>query len=86
MDPILGQFLVEPEEDVPLELLGDVEFADPDEFVEEPLPVDVLTADPLVPVELVELVLDVLVAALATNAPPVTRPPVSAPIARTLRR
>jgi hypothetical protein len=79
--PILGQFLVDPEEDVPLELTGGVGLVDPDEFVEVPLPVD-----ELVPVELVELVLDVLVAALATSAPPVTRPPVSALIARTLRR
>ncbi len=85
-DPMLGQFLVEPEDEVPLELLGGVVLADPEEFVDEPLPVDELVPDPLVPVELVELVVGVLVAALAANAPPVMRPPVSAPIARALRK
>jgi len=85
-DPMLGQFFVEPDDEVPLELLDGVVLVEPEVFVEEPLPVDEPVPDAVVPVELVELVLDVLVAALATNAPPVTRPPVSAPIARTLRR
>ena len=39
----------------------------------------VLALDPVAPV------VDEVVAALATSAPPVTRPAVSAPIARTLR-
>jgi hypothetical protein len=85
-DPMFGQFLVE--EDVPLEpleLLGVVVLVDPEEFVEELLPVDELVPDPLAAVELVELVLGVLVAALATTAPPATRPLVRAPIASALR-
>jgi hypothetical protein len=88
-EPMLGQSFVEPEDDVPLELVGGVVLAEPEEFVEVPLPDDELVPDvpdPLVPDELVALVVDVLVAALATSAPPVTRPPVSAPIARALRR
>ncbi len=89
LDPeelMLGQLLVEPEDEVPLALLGGVALADPEEFVDEPLPVDELVPDPPVPVELVVLALDVLVAAFAANAPPVARPPVSAPTARALRR
>ena len=82
-DPMFGQFLVE--EDVPLELLGVVVLVDPEEFVEELLPVDELVPDPLAAVELVELVLGVLVAALATTAPPASRPLVRAPIASALR-
>jgi hypothetical protein len=82
-DPMFGQFLVD--EDEPLELLGAVVLVDPEEFVEELLPVDELVPDPLAAVELVELVLDVLVAALATTAPPATRPLVRAPIASALR-
>jgi hypothetical protein len=68
---MLGQFLVEPDDVEPDELLEGVELV------------------PLVPLVLlvpVELVLDVLVAALATSAPPVTRPTVSAPNATALRR
>ena len=82
-DPMFGQFLVD--EDAPLELLGAVVLVDPEEFVEELLPVDELVPDPLAAVELVELVLGVLVAALATTAPPATRPLVRAPIASALR-
>ena len=82
---MFGQSFVEPDDDVPLELPGGDVPEDP-EFDEDPLPVDALEPDPPAAVELVELVLGVLVAALATNAPPVTRPPVSAPIARALRR
>jgi hypothetical protein len=80
---MFGQFLVD--EDDPLELLGVVVLVDPEEFVEELLPVDALVPDPLAAVELVELVVGVLVAALATTAPPATRPLVRAPIASALR-
>ena len=62
------------------ELLGPdpAEFEVDDEFDVEPLD------DELVPVFPLEPVVDV-VAALATNAPPVARPPVNAPTARTWR-
>jgi hypothetical protein len=80
---MLGQFLVEPEDEEPVEPFDGVELADPDELELVPLePVE------LEPVELVpvELELDVGVAALATSAPPVTRPAVSALKATALRK
>jgi hypothetical protein len=77
---MLGHFCVEPEPEL-LEL-------EPDEPELEPFELDgvvveelVFVLEPLVPV------LDALVvAALATSAPPVTRPVVSAPIATTFRK
>jgi hypothetical protein len=89
--PMLGQSLVEPEEDEPVavlegvglvELVEPVELA-PEEFEVSPVPDD----EPVLPLVLaVEPVVDVLVAALATSAPPVTSPAVSAPTATALRR
>lgn len=82
LDPMLGQFLVEPDDDEPGALLDGVV---PDE-AEDPS-VDVVPDD-VVPDEVPELVLDVLpllVAALATSAPPATRPLVRAPTASALR-
>ena len=81
-DPMFGHFLLE---DEPFALVGGDVLVDPAEFVEEPLPVDELVPDPLEPVALVELVLEVVVAAFATSAPPATRPLVRAPIAIALR-
>jgi hypothetical protein len=80
--PMFGQFLLEEE---PVELLGAVVLVDPEEFVEELLPADELVPVPLAAVEVVEPVSEVLVAALATNAPPATRPLVRAPTAIALR-
>jgi hypothetical protein len=75
--PMLGQFfeelepaLVLPDPVLPVPVLDDGEVVD--ELVEEPVP------------EL-PVVVDV-VAALATSAPPATRPEVSAPVASTLRK
>ena len=73
--PMLGQFLVE----------LDPELEPDDGVVVEELEVEELDVE-LVPV-LPELPVAVdVVAALATSAPPVTRPDVSAPTASTLRR
>ena len=98
-DPMLGQFLVEPEPEPELEL------PELDEPLLELLEPELVPPDPEVPVlpvlepvlddgvlveELeVELVLGVeldVVAALATNVPPATRPVVNAPMASTLRK
>lgn len=84
--PMLGQFLVEPEpefEPVPEPALPVLELGDG--VVVEELDVEEFDVE-LVP-ELPELpvVVDVVVA-LATSAPPATRPDVSAPMARTFRR
>jgi hypothetical protein len=92
---MLGQFLVEPEpepelepEDVPEEpelLLPELGLPEPE------LPVleldDGAVVDELLvePVPELPVVVDV-VAALATSAPPATRPELSAPMANTLRR
>jgi hypothetical protein len=65
-----GQFFVLPEEDDPVEPVDGVVLVDPDV--------------PLV-LEVPVLVLGVVVAALATTAPPAMRPLVSAPTATTLR-
>ena len=87
---MFGQFLVEPDGFEPVELPDGVVPVEPeDPFVDE-LPDDV--PDEVLP-ELVlpEPVLDVvpvvpvLVAALATSAPPATRPVVKAPTASALR-
>jgi hypothetical protein len=77
---MLGQFLLEPDADEPVELLDGVELV---ELVPELEPVP----EPVVPEP--ELVFDVvepaLVAALATSAPPPTNPLVNAPTASALR-
>jgi hypothetical protein len=79
--PMLGQFLVEPDDADPDEMLG----------VELEVPLEPL---PVLPVAVLELgvevdefvAVDVLIdAAFATRAPPVTRPVVSAAPASTLR-
>lgn len=77
--PILGQFFGVPDAADPVELPGGVDVDEPDEVLDVPLP------DPAVLAVLL-LVLGVLVAALATSAPPAMRPVVSAPAASTLRR
>jgi hypothetical protein len=79
--PMLGQFLVEPDDADPDEVLG----------VELDVPLEPLPVLPVAALELgVEVdefaVVDVVVdAALATRAPPVTSPVVSATPASTLR-
>jgi hypothetical protein len=80
--PMLGQFWVEPELELEPELvLGDEVLEEPElELFEDEDGVVVVDVEP-VP----ELPEDV-VAALATNAPPVSSPVVSAPMASTLRR
>jgi hypothetical protein len=76
-EPMFGQFLLEPEDEDPVELLDGVEL-DPVELV-DPVEVDPVEA------ELLEFVVAVLVAASAANAPPATSPLVNAPMASTLR-
>jgi hypothetical protein len=73
---MLGQFLLDVVEDDPVEVLEGAVLVEP---------VELLEAVPDVPAEPV-LVLDVLVAASATIAPPAMRPLVSAPTATTLRK
>ncbi len=77
-----GQLCVEPELDPEVLELDDG--VDVDELDVEELEVDELDVE-LVPEFPVEPVVEV-VAALATSAPPATRPEVSAPMASTLRR
>jgi hypothetical protein len=89
--PMLGQSLLDRDDDEPLALLEGVELVDPEEFEPEEFevaPVPDTGLVPLVPLLLVavEPVLDVLVAALATSAPPVTSPAVRAPTATARRR
>jgi hypothetical protein len=89
--PMFGQFFVEP--DPELELEPEFELEPEPELVDEldepdpefPAPV---VPEPVLPVfELDDGVLvDDVVAALATSAPPATRPDVKAPTARTFRR
>jgi hypothetical protein len=74
---MFGQFFVDPEDADPVELLDGVEVVDPDELFGVVPPVAAVV------LELLEVA---LVAALATRAPPATRPLVSAPAASTLRR
>ena len=71
--PMFGQSLVEPDDDEPVELLEGVDVDEPEEVEPEEL-------------EVAPVLVDVLVAALATNAPPVTSPAVRAPKATALRR
>ena len=81
---MLGQLCVEPE----LELEPD-ELDEPDdpELALPELDDGVVVDELVLALEPVEPVLDELVvAALATSAPPVTRPVVSAPIANTFRK
>jgi hypothetical protein len=80
--PMSGQFLVdlEPVFELEPELDPEVPLPEVDEGVVAELPDDELELVPELPV-----VVDV-VAALATRAPPATRPDVNAPTARTLRR
>ena len=98
-DPMLGQFLVEPEPEPELELPEldepELELLEPELVLPElevpVLPVLELLLDDGVLVEEpeLELVLGVeldVVAALATNAPPATRPVVNAAVASTLRK
>jgi hypothetical protein len=85
--PILGQSLVEPEEDDPVEPLG-VELVDPDEPLVLRLDGAVLELPEPVPVDPVLVLVAVepeLVAALAASAPPATSPLVNAPMASALR-
>ncbi len=77
---MLGQLCVEPELLVP----DPAEFEVDDGVVDDEPDVEPLDVEP-VPVFPVEPVVDV-VAALATRAPPVARPPVNAPTASTWRR
>jgi hypothetical protein len=81
---MFGQFLLEPDDEDPVELVGGVGLVDPDELVVG-VPPD---GAPVVPEpEFVLVVVEpALVAALAANAPPVTRPLVNAPTASALRR
>jgi hypothetical protein len=85
--PMLGQFFVEPELEEPE--LDDPELDDP-ELDDPVLPeLELLDEGVLVDEPEPELVLGVeleVVAALATNAPPATRPVVKAPMASTLRK
>jgi hypothetical protein len=83
-DPMFGQFLVEPEDEDPVELVGGAGLVDPDELLVGALP----DAVPVVPEpELVLVVVEpALVAALAASAPPATRPLVKAPMASALRK
>jgi hypothetical protein len=76
---MLGQFLLDAAEDDPVELLEGVVLVEPVELLEPVADVPLVLVEPV-------LVLDVVVAALATSAPPVMRPLVSAPTAMTLRR
>ncbi len=90
--PMLGQLCVEPEPDPVLELEPEDVLDEPELVLLDPeFPVLVLV-DGVVDCELgVELVPELpvvveVVAALATSAPPVTSPVVSAPMASTLRK
>jgi hypothetical protein len=92
--PMLGQFRVEPEPELELEpedVPEEPEPVLPEPVLAEPV-LPVLELDvgavvdelPVEPVPELPVVVDV-VAALATSAPPATRPEVSAPTASTLR-
>jgi len=90
--PMLGQLRVEPDPDPELELEPDDVLEEPElELLEPEFPVpeldDGVEVDELAvePEPELPVVVDV-VAALATNAPPATRPEVSAPMASTFRR
>jgi hypothetical protein len=95
-DPMLGQFFVEPEPELELELpeLPELEELEPEELELPVFPVlelldDGVVVDEPVPELEPELVLGVeldVVAALATSAPPARSPVVNAPTASTFRR
>jgi GNAT superfamily N-acetyltransferase len=78
-----GQFLLDIPEDDPVEPVAGVVLVEPVEPVE---PVELLEPVAELPLVDPELVLGVVVAALATSAPPVIKPLVRAPTATTLRR
>jgi hypothetical protein len=80
---MLGQFLVEPDDDDPVAPLDGVDPVEAEDPFVDVLPELVLPE--LVLPELVVVVLPLLVAALATRAPPATRPVVNAPTASALR-
>jgi hypothetical protein len=84
LEPMFGQFLLEPEDDDPVELLDGVEVDGVELDGVEVDPVELVDPDELVP-ELLEFVVAVLVAASAANAPPTTSPLVNAPMASALR-
>jgi hypothetical protein len=79
--PMLGQFLVDPEEDDPVELLDGVVLVDPEPLAELVADVPLVPVVPALVLVVPALVLGVVVAALATSAPPAMRPLVSAPTA-----
>jgi hypothetical protein len=86
--PMLGQFWVEPELELEPEPELEPELLLPDEVLEEP-ELELLEDEDgvvVVDVEPVPELPEDVVAALATNAPPVSSPVVSAPMASTLRR
>jgi hypothetical protein len=88
--PMLGQFLVEPEPEPELELEPD-ESEEPEPVLPAPELDDGVVVEGLDEEFVVELVPELpvavdVVAALATSAPPATRPDVNAPMASTLRR
>ena len=88
--PMLGQFLVELDPELEPELdpepVDEFEELEPDDgVVVEELDVEELEVEPVPVLPELPVVVDV-VAALATSAPPATRPDVSAPMASTLRR
>ncbi|MGA2474504.1 MAG: hypothetical protein ABSG39_13590, partial [Acidimicrobiales bacterium] len=90
--PMSGQLCVEPEPDPVLELEPEDVLDEPELVLLDPeFPVLVLVDGVVVDELDVELVPELpvvveVVAALATSAPPVTSPVVSAPMASTLRR
>ncbi len=88
--PMLGQFLVEPEPELvpePDGVLAEPELVLPEPVLPEPELDDGVEVEELLvePEPEFPVVVDV-VAALATSAPPATRPEVSAPMPITLRR
>ena len=84
---MLGQLCVEPEPELELPEPDEPDEPDDPELVLPELDDGVVVDELVLALEPVEPVLDELVvAALATSAPPVTRPVVSAPIANTFRK
>jgi hypothetical protein len=84
---MLGQLCVEPEPELLEPEPDELDEPDDPELVLPELDDGVVVDELVLALEPVEPVLDELVvAALATSAPPVTRPVVSAPIANTFRK
>jgi|HubBroStandDraft_2_1064218.scaffolds.fasta_scaffold49060_2 hypothetical protein len=84
---MFGQLCVEPEPELELPEPDEPDEPDDPELVLPELDDGVVVDELVLALEPVEPVLDELVvAALATSAPPVTRPVVSAPIANTFRK